>query len=151
MTRLGVGVGVGVRGRRRAHDQVEVRARVRVGSGRRRRAHDQVKSRNSRTQSVPSPNPIPSPIPNPNPNANPNRNPGYPRPYACSNRVFDNCCSGVLFATPQARPATPPLTLTRAPSLASTRTAQARQATLSGNDLDRNAAGGVQGLRQVLG
>lgn len=48
--------------------------------------------------------------------------------HMTSNRVFDNCCSGVLFATPQAR-----------------------QATLSGNDLDRNAAGGVQGLRQVAG
>ena len=76
---------------------------------------------------------------------------GYPRPNVCSNRVFDNCCCGVLFATPQARPATPPLTLTRAPTLACTRTTQAKQATLSDNDLERNVAGGVQGLRQVLG
>jgi len=48
--------------------------------------------------------------------------------HITSNRVFDNCCSGVLFATPQAK-----------------------QATLSDNDLDRNVAGGVQGLRQVAG
>mmetsp|Transcript_68005 Transcript_68005/g.164440 ORF Transcript_68005/g.164440 Transcript_68005/m.164440 type:complete len:250 (-) Transcript_68005:201-950(-) len=44
------------------------------------------------------------------------------------NLVFDNCCSAVLFAT-----------------------SQTKQATLSGNDLERNAAGGVQGLHQVTG
>jgi len=44
------------------------------------------------------------------------------------NLVFDNCCSAVLFAT-----------------------SQTKQATLSGNDLERNAAGGVQGLHQVAG
>lgn len=44
------------------------------------------------------------------------------------NLVFDNCCSAVLFAT-----------------------SQTKQATLSDNDLERNAAGGVQGLHQVAG
>lgn len=44
------------------------------------------------------------------------------------NHVFDNCCSAVLFAT-----------------------SQTKQATLSENDLERNAAGGVQGLHQVAG
>jgi len=44
------------------------------------------------------------------------------------NLVFDNCCSAVLFAT-----------------------SQTKQATLSDNDLERNAAGGVQGLQQVAG
>lgn len=44
------------------------------------------------------------------------------------NLVFDNCCSAVLFAT-----------------------SQTKQATLSGNDLERNANGGVQGLHQVAG
>jgi len=44
------------------------------------------------------------------------------------NLVFDNCCSAVLFAT-----------------------SQTKQATLSGNDLERNAKGGVQGLHQVAG
>lgn len=44
------------------------------------------------------------------------------------NLVFDNCCSAVLFAT-----------------------SQTKQATLSGNDLERNANGGVQGLQQVAG
>jgi len=44
------------------------------------------------------------------------------------NLVFDNCCSAVLFATPQTK-----------------------QATLSDNDLEGNVAGGVQGLHQVAG
>jgi len=45
-----------------------------------------------------------------------------------NNVVFDNCCSAVLFAT-----------------------SQTKQATLSDNDLEHNAAGGVQGLHQVAG
>merc|ERR1719198_1221793 len=44
------------------------------------------------------------------------------------NVVFDNCCSAVLFAT-----------------------SQTKQATLSGNDLERNANGGVQGLTRWRG
>lgn len=43
-----------------------------------------------------------------------------------NNKVYDNCCSAVLFAT-----------------------SQTKQATLTNNDLERNAAGGVQGLHQV--
>ena len=44
------------------------------------------------------------------------------------NLVFDNCCSAILFATSQTKPAT-----------------------LSDNDLEGNVAGGVQGLHQVAG